>query len=131
MQLVLRERAPRSISVDTAPMLGAGALLVAVATTLPALPGHDVVSCPLRATTGVPCPFCGMTRGVSHLVTGDVGGAVALNPGSVLLVLAVVALAVALVVRRTTIRIPAWAPPLALASMWTFELAKYAAGRPL
>ena len=131
MQLVLGDRAPRPISVDTVPMLGAGAMLVAVAAALPALPGHDVVTCPLRATTGVPCPFCGMTRGIGRLVGGDVGGAVALNPGSVLLVLAVVALVVALVARRTTIRIPAWAPLLALASMWAFELAKYATGRPL
>ena len=131
MQLDLGARAPRSFTVDTQPMLRAGAAIVAALAVVPLLPGHDVVSCPLRSTTGVPCPFCGMTRGVGRVLAGDVGGAVALNPGSVALVLTFVVLAVAVIARRATIRIPGWAPMLALASMWAFELAKYATGRPL
>ena len=46
---------------------------------------HDPVGsgwypqCPLHATTGWWCPGCGATRGLRHLVQGDVAAAVAAN----------------------------------------------------
>lgn len=52
-----------------------------------------------------------------------------LNPASLLLVAVVVG--VVIMRRRRTIRIPAWVPLLVLAAMWTFQLFKYATGRPL
>jgi len=107
----------------------AGVSTLALAAVLPLLPGHDAITCPLRATTGVPCPFCGMTRGVGHALRGDVGGALALNPGSVLLVVGVLALVLA--VRRATIRIPVWVPAVVLVAMWSFQLLEYSTGRPL
>jgi hypothetical protein len=100
-----------------------------VAASLPLLPGHDTVTCPLRATTGVPCPLCGMTRGVGAVLRGDVMHAMALNPGGVLLVAVVIAVLVAR--QRPTVRIPAWLPLLVLGAMWAFQLLKYATGRPL
>lgn len=36
--------------------------------------------CPLRAMTGVPCPFCGMTTGVVSILRGDMAGAASANP---------------------------------------------------
>ncbi|MFM8625470.1 MAG: DUF2752 domain-containing protein [Actinomycetota bacterium] len=48
--------------------------------------------CPLLAVTGVPCPSCGGTRAVLHLAAGDVGAAVALNPGVTLFAVVVGAL---------------------------------------
>jgi hypothetical protein len=36
--------------------------------------------CPLRLTTGVPCPLCGLTTGVWAAAHGDVTGAVASHP---------------------------------------------------
>lgn len=47
-------------------------LLVAAAALLP--------PCLWHAWTGWPCPGCGSTRALLHLLRLDVGGAVALNP---------------------------------------------------
>jgi len=44
--------------------------------------------CLLRATTGVPCPFCGGTTAAVHLGHGDVRGAIAASPLALLLVAA-------------------------------------------
>ena len=131
----LTQRAPeigrpeRLLTLDTRSLRLAGVASIATLAALPLVPGHDTVTCPLRATTGLPCPFCGMTRGIGRLFAGDVGGALSLNPGSLLLVLGAIALL--LFVRRATFRVPAWAPVLVLGAMWSFQLAKYATGRPL
>ena len=117
------------VTLDTAPLRIAGVSTLAITAVLPLVPGHDAVTCPLRATTGIPCPFCGMTRGVGRVLDGDIAGAALLNPGSLLLVLAAVALFV--VVRRPTVRVPTWAPALLVAALWSFQLAKLATGRPL
>ena len=42
--------------------------------------------CVLRATTGVPCPFCGGTTAAVHLGHGDVRGAVAASPLALLMI---------------------------------------------
>jgi hypothetical protein len=39
-----------------------------------------VVHCPLRETTGVPCPTCGGTLSLTQLVSGDWRAAFAANP---------------------------------------------------
>jgi hypothetical protein len=36
--------------------------------------------CLLHATTGIPCPTCGMTRATWHLLHGEIGAAFLLNP---------------------------------------------------
>lgn len=46
--------------------------------------------CPFALCTGVACPGCGMTRAASHLIRGDVSGALAFHP----LILLVAALSV-------------------------------------
>ena len=48
--------------------------------------GLDVVVCPLRAVTGVPCPSCGATRAVRLLLDGQVRSAFLMNPVGPLLV---------------------------------------------
>ncbi len=102
--------------------------MLGVAAVAPLLGGPGI-GCPLRAMTGVPCPFCGMTRGVTDAVHGDVTAAAALNPGSVLLVVAAVVLLVAW--RRRTATFPAWLPYALVATLWAYQLFKYATGRPL
>jgi hypothetical protein len=82
--------------------------------------------CPLRTLTGVPCPFCGMTRGTLALLHGDLLHSLALNPG---VVVAIVAVAF-LVWRRPPLTMPTWLPFVVVAGLWSFQLAKYATGRP-
>ena len=59
------------------------------------LPVHPPLVCPLRTATGIPCPFCGMTRAVVAGVHGDILGSLRFNPAGLL----VIALAVFIVVR--------------------------------
>jgi Protein of unknown function (DUF2752) len=118
------------LAVDVGPLRLAGGAVLAAAAARPLVAGgHLGVACPLRSVTGVPCPLCGMTRGVTALVHGDVGRAVILNPGSVLVVFAAVALLVMWRVHHVTV--PTWTIPATVALLWAFELTKYALGLPL
>ncbi len=73
----------------TAPFLsatGAAAAALAVLATIdPNEPGHYPM-CPLLATTGLYCPGCGSLRAVHDLLHGDLHGALARNPLTVLAV---------------------------------------------
>jgi hypothetical protein len=62
--------------------------------------------CPLRTLTGVPCPFCGATRGTIALLHGDLLHSLVLNPGVVLAVAALVLL----LWRRPRFSLPTWLP---------------------
>jgi hypothetical protein len=115
--------------MDLRPLRVAAAAMLAVAAVWPLLPTPDVTTCPLRLVTGVPCPFCGMTRGVVAAVHGDVIGSLVFNPGAIVLLLLGVALLVAWRVRRVAIPvgvITAW-----FAVLWAYQLFKYTTGRPL
>jgi hypothetical protein len=102
-----------------------------------------VPSCPLRSLTGIPCPLCGMTRGVEALVHGDVVGSLRMNPGALLLVLTAVAfVGFVLVPRRARLfTVPAWSVPAwsvrggsvvaTFAGLWGWQLFKFSTGRPL
>jgi hypothetical protein len=96
--------------------------MLAAAATLPLLPGHPGIACPLRTLTGVPCPLCGMTTSAEEGVRLHLGRAFAANPGGLVALAAAVAL---LAVRPAHIRIPAALPPLALAGLWLFELHRF------
>lgn len=63
-----------------------GALLVAGASLLALLVSLDVPLCPTAALFGLPCPGCGLTRGALRLARGDLGGALAFHPLSLVLV---------------------------------------------
>jgi hypothetical protein len=119
---------PATIQIDLRPLRWAGGGMLGLATVGPLL-GSPGLGCPLRAMTGVPCPLCGMSRGVGDAVRGDVASAALLNPGSVFLVVAAVVLLVAW--RRRTVTSPAWLPYALVAALWAFQLFKYATGRPL
>jgi uncharacterized protein DUF2752 len=108
--------------------IAAGAML-GIAAVRPLLPVETVPPCPLRTVTGIPCPLCGMTRGVTALVHGDFVHALLLNPASYL----AVALALVLLVqwRLKRVVVPTWIIVTVLVVMWTWQLFKYATGRPL
>jgi hypothetical protein len=107
----------------------AGAAMLGIAAVRPLVPFEFVPPCPLKTVTGIPCPMCGMTRGVTALVHGDFARALLMNPASYLFV----ALAILLLLQWRTkkIVVPVWLIVTVMALMWTWQLFKYATGRPL
>ncbi|MDT7541090.1 MAG: hypothetical protein QOE33_994 [Acidobacteriota bacterium] len=60
--------------------------------------GREVVwACLFQRAFGVPCPLCGMTRGVLLTLDGHLGDALRLNPAAPLLVAGLILFAVALI----------------------------------
>src|SRR5215510_3986125 len=122
-------RATARTEVQLAPLRAASLLIVPAAVALSVSPIDPVPPCPLRTLTGIPCPLCGSTRGVIAAVHGHVGHAVALNPASIV----VLVLAVALIAgwRIERVRIPVWVIVAVFGVLWSYQLFKYATGRPL
>ena len=110
-------------------MRGVGVGILAVAAVRPLVPFELVPPCPLRTLTGIPCPLCGMTRGVTAAVHADLGRAAFLNPGSIVLVVLAVLLLVAW--RSKRLDVPTWVIVGLLSLMWCWQLFKYATGRAL
>jgi hypothetical protein len=101
--------------------LAAGGMLV-VAAVWSASPVHPPVACPLRASTGIPCPLCGVTRAVVAAVHGDVVASLRYNPIGVVVVL----LAVAVLVRPAVLarlRAPVWAVAALAGGLWAYNVA--------
>jgi len=115
--------------VDLTQLRWVGAAMLGVAAVRPLVPFEFVPPCPLRTLTGVPCPFCGMTRGVTAAVHADLGRAVFLNPGSVVAVVLAILLLVAWRTKR--VNIPLWSIAVVFGLLWSWQLFKYATGRPL
>jgi len=107
-------RTHRDVRVVAAGLLGAAAVW-------PLLPAHPPLACPLRATTGIPCPLCGMTRACVAAVHGHLGASLAFNPGGLLLIVAAV---VAILRPRwlTSVRAPAWIVLGAIAALWLWNI---------
>jgi len=59
--------------------------------------GITIYACPFQATTGLPCPGCGLTRGTTALLRGDLQQALAFHPFSPLVVICVVLLVLSLI----------------------------------
>ena len=107
---------------DASDLRTAGGLMLAAAVILPVLPGHPSLVCPLRAITGVPCPFCGMTTSVEATMHFDFAKAMAATPAGIL----AVAVAIAFLVRRpASIRVPLALVFVVLALMWAFQLHRF------
>jgi hypothetical protein len=98
-----------------------GGGMVATAAVWPILPVHPPFACPLLAITGIPCPFCGMTRAVVTAIHGHLGASLAFNPGGiVVLVLALVAIVRPSWLRR--IRPPAWSLVAIIGALWLWNV---------
>ena len=95
--------------------------LVAAAAVWPILPLHPPLACPLRSLTGIPCPFCGMTRACVAAVHGHLGASLSFNPGGVLIVL----LALAALLRPQLLaraRPPTWLIGVAFGVLWLWNI---------
>jgi len=111
-----------TVALEVADLRIAGLALCAAALVLPMVPFYPGVTCPLRASTGIPCPLCGITTSVRATLRLDPADAVALNPGGLA---AVVGAAGLLLTRRTRITVPAAAVPILIACLWVFELFRF------
>ena len=71
--------------------------------------GIHLPACPFLAVTGVPCPFCGITRLADALAHLRVGEAVAASPAGVALIVGLAVVAIAHLAARARHRPPpAW-----------------------
>ena len=113
---------PRQVELKRVPLQVGSALFFAGIVTLPLLPAHDGVLCPLRAATGIPCPFCGMTTSVGAIGRGRLYEAAAANPAG--LVALACALAV-VILRPPLVRVPVGPLLVALGAMWVFQLFRF------
>jgi hypothetical protein len=86
----------------------------------PASPGSRFPACTFHGLTGLWCPGCGLTRGVHHLLRGDVVGALGSNLFTPLAVLAIVA-AWSTWARRA-FRVPSAAPSRVALPRWAGAL---------
>lgn len=81
--------------------------------------------CPLRAITGVECPFCGMTRATLALGGGDWGAALALHPLAPLVVIGTLALMAIVALGRADALVRGRRPLAllgAIAAIWILRL---------
>lgn len=116
--------ATRMVAFDVRDFRLAGIVMMAGAFVVPLFAGaFPEVWCPLRASTGVPCPFCGLTTSVTATMHLDFPAAVQANPFGIV---AIVAAAALLFVRnRTAIKIPVPVIVLGLALSWAWQLGRY------
>lgn len=68
--------------------------------------GLHAPPCPFRALTGVPCPFCGITRLSDSLAHLRIGDALSTSPAGVLLIVGLAVVAIAFVAARARRRPP-------------------------
>lgn len=119
----------RTVTMRATELRVMGAGMLAVAAVRPLIPVETVPPCPLRFITGIPCPLCGMTRGVTALVHGDFAHALLMNPAAYLAVAIALLLIVQWRVKRFVISVRLITAVLAV--MWIWQLYKYATGKPL
>ena len=95
--------------------IGAAAL-VGAALVWPRLPVHPPLACPLRTITGVPCPFCGMTRAVVAALHGHPIESLRFN------LVVVFAFALLAGVKPARVRVPPWVLAVGVALLWAWNV---------
>jgi len=122
-----------ALRIDITRLRWPALFVLAFGTARSHIPGEPGLACPLRALTGVPCPGCGMTTGVTQLLAADPMGALRANPYSIpFVLLCLVAVATFLPSRErqttlrlpTTLRIPTLVVLAVLTSSWAFQLVR-------
>ena len=115
---------------------GAGALGSVYPLIMAHTGGHGL-ECPLRALTGVPCPFCGLTTATVALTHGHFATAAATSPLAYLVAALALGTAPVLVARNAGLVAPprtwspaarrrtAWVVAVVVALSWLFQLHRY------
>ena len=112
----------RSFVVDGLVMRRLGALLLIAGGLLAWSPIHPGLLCPLRATTGVPCPTCGMTTSVKACLNLDFGSAFAASPGGIA---ALLVAALLVVTRPHHLKVSWVGAGAAMAFLWIWQLFRF------
>jgi hypothetical protein len=109
-------------------MLASGSLGAVSLGAVTGMTAEGPTLCPFRVITGLPCPFCGVTRSLFALGRGDLESSVQFSPlGGIVAVAAVLLLVLVAVavVRERPLR---WPRPLVaggvvlIATSWVFQL---------
>jgi hypothetical protein len=110
----------RPQSLELRELRYAAAGMLGIAAVWPLSPVHPPSVCPLRSLTGIPCPFCGMTRAVVAAVHGHLATSLRFSPGGIVVVVLAIALLLGWRVER--VRYPTWLPVVAFAALWAWNL---------
>ena len=112
----------RSFAIDGLLLSRFASLLLAAGALLAWTPIHPGLLCPMRATTGVPCPTCGMTTSVKACLNLDFAAAISASPAGI----GALVFAAGLVVVRPKRLVVPWVLLVAvLAFMWVWQLFRF------
>jgi len=109
--------------VDASHLRVPAAGLVVGGLVLAHLPSGVGLPCPLRAVTGVPCPFCGLTTAVRALGGGHLSASLRAAPLGLLVFAAAAVTLAGMAPKRIRLPVPALAA--VLGGEWIFELARF------
>jgi hypothetical protein len=112
----------RVVTLDTMILRRVILGLFSLALILPVVPGYPGITCPLRALTGIPCPFCGTTAAVGEAAHLNLAESLRTNPGPLI---AVVVAIVLFALRPAKLRVPLLALIALPATMWVVQLFRF------
>jgi len=90
------------------------------------LPFSPIPPCPMLAVTGIPCPFCGMTRSVRSLASLDMGDSVRFHPFGIVALIGGVIIMILWAIPKTrsidVLRVPVVLVVMSLLVSWVWNI---------